>query len=173
MSPIKRLILLRHAKSSWKSDAASDHERPLNGRGRHDAPRIGQELDNRGWWPEQIFSSDSVRTRQTVDRLFEHRSATADETPIDFLPDLYHGSVADCTSAIAAADRLTQTLMLVGHNPGMEDLYHWLVGEGETITTCNAALLHVAAESWEDAAAMPGEWLCEQILRPKELDTNE
>ncbi len=61
----RRIIVMRHAKSSWKSDAPDDHSRPLNRRGRRDAPRVAQELARRGWVPERVFSSDARRTRQT------------------------------------------------------------------------------------------------------------
>ena len=66
---MKQLILMRHAKSSWESSALIDHERPLNARGRHDAPVIGHYLWQKGVKPDLIISSDSLRTRQTVEHL--------------------------------------------------------------------------------------------------------
>ena len=61
----RRLIIMRHAKSSWTSGALSDHERPLNARGIRDAPRVGAALVKRGWLPQLVLSSDSERTRET------------------------------------------------------------------------------------------------------------
>ena len=62
----KRLLVTRHAKSSWKSGEDSDHARPLNKRGRRDAPRVAAHLVGLGWVPEQVLSSDSQRTRETL-----------------------------------------------------------------------------------------------------------
>jgi len=65
----KRLIIMRHAKSSWTSGAATDHQRPLNKRGRRDAPRIGARLQHLGWLPDLVIASDSERTRETWQRM--------------------------------------------------------------------------------------------------------
>jgi hypothetical protein len=65
----RRLMIMRHAKSAWSSDVASDHERPLNKRGRRDAPRVGKRLAKLGWVPEFVVSSDSRRTRETWERM--------------------------------------------------------------------------------------------------------
>ena len=67
----RRIIVMRHAKSSWKSGARDDHARPLNKRGRRDAPRIAARLAELGWVPERVISSDSERTRQTWARMEE------------------------------------------------------------------------------------------------------
>ena len=61
----RRLIVLRHAKSAWDTDAATDHERPLNKRGRRDALRVAEKIAKLGWQPEQVISSDAERTRET------------------------------------------------------------------------------------------------------------
>jgi phosphohistidine phosphatase len=65
----KRLIIMRHAKSSWTSGASTDHQRPLNKRGRHAAPRIGARLRDIGWIPDMVIASDSERTRETWQRM--------------------------------------------------------------------------------------------------------
>ena len=68
----RRLIVMRHAKSSWKNESLRDHERPLNKRGRRDAPRIGEELASLGWVPQRVISSDATR-----DQLFRPYFMTA------------------------------------------------------------------------------------------------
>ena len=83
----RRLILMRHAKSSWKSDAADDHSRPLNKRGRRDAPAVAQALKERDWTPELVYSSDSKRTSETL-ALMCGSFATGHE--LKFVYALYH-----------------------------------------------------------------------------------
>ena len=65
----RTLILTRHAKSSWDAPVASDHDRPLNKRGRKSAPAIGTWLKQNGWLPDEVISSTSARTRETWDRM--------------------------------------------------------------------------------------------------------
>ena len=109
-----RLIVMRHAKSSWDSDAQSDHERPLNPRGRRDAPRIGQRIESLGWLPDVVLSSDSTRTQETC-RLM---CSVWSETPqIDYQSDFYHGSIADIQTAVALLTPGTTTALVLGHKP--------------------------------------------------------
>jgi phosphohistidine phosphatase len=158
-----RLILLRHAKSAWDTDAPSDHARPLNKRGRRDAPRVAQALVELGWTPERIFSSDAVRTRQTCERMLE---AFGRQTPIEWSAELYHAGGDAIRKQLHEASG--KTLMVVGHNPGWEEAVEELAGKPVRLTTCNAALLSVKAASW--AAALDGEaWKVERVVRPKEL----
>ncbi|TNE35769.1 MAG: histidine phosphatase family protein [Alphaproteobacteria bacterium] len=116
---MKRLILLRHAKSDWLSGARGDHDRPLNQRGEKDAPLIGEFLASSGLIPDLILSSDSKRTRQTVERLITRLPSQPDVT---FSPDLYHASEDILLAAAARAPLGCQTLMLVAHNPGIHAL---------------------------------------------------
>ena len=81
-----RVIVMRHAKSSWKTDAPTDHARPLNKRGKRDAPRIARELELRGWVPQLVLSSDSKRTRQTFKRM---RKEFEEEVPVEWEPTFY------------------------------------------------------------------------------------
>ncbi|MCJ7765816.1 MAG: histidine phosphatase family protein, partial [Thiovulaceae bacterium] len=68
---MKTLLILRHAKSSWKEEHLSDHDRPLNKRGRHDAPKMGQLIRKKGLAPQLIICSSAKRARETVERLTE------------------------------------------------------------------------------------------------------
>ncbi len=162
---MKRLIILRHAKSSWKDDSLSDHQRPLNKRGRRDAPRMGEALASRGWVPDLVLSSDATRTRQTWKRVAR---AMPDEIPVRWIPDFYHaGSIAVLKEMIDLPEE-AGTVMVVGHNPGWENLVSMLSGRLERMTTANAALLQ-AEGSWVDLAE-PDAWELVTVLRPKELD---
>lgn len=163
----RRLIVMRHAKSSWDSEAPTDHLRPLNLRGRRDAPRVARELRERGWAPERVFSSDATRTRET----WEHMEAAFDQ-PIEvhFTGGLYHGGLGAIQAAVGALQEDLEVVLVLGHNPGFEHAVSWLTGEGVRITTANAALLeHASATSWREAIGDPGGWTLQDVLRPREI----
>lgn len=163
----RRLILFRHAKSSWKSGAVTDHARPLNKRGRRDAPRMAAELIERGWWPQVVLSSDSERTRETWQRMSEGREAPEPE----WLRDIYLGGPPELRAALETVPDDVETVMLIGHNPGCEEVLTWLSGAQEPMTTANAALLTTDAPTWRDAVAARHRFELSTILRPKELPT--
>ena len=122
---VKTLLILRHAKSSWDDSALDDHERPLNSRGKRDAPRIARLAHDEGLIPELILSSDAVRAHLTAE-------AMADATGAELLLDarLYHATVADILALIPTVVRdEAATVMIVGHNPGLEELVALLTGE--------------------------------------------
>lgn len=154
-----RLILLRHAKSDWKTAAPTDHARPLNARGRRDAPRIGAALRARGWIPTRVVCSDAARTRETWARM---GPVLAPEAPLQTTPALYHAGIEAIQDTIAGAraDGGTAVLLLLGHNPGWEDALPLLCGTAAPLTTCNAALL---------APDGPDRWRLVDVLRPREL----
>ncbi len=106
----RRLILMRHAKSSWGAPAQPDHARPLNGRGQRAALALGDWLRARGYMPDLILSSSSIRTRETFDRLGLN-------APAQFSDALYHASPASMLTALRAATG--QTVLMLGHNPGI------------------------------------------------------
>ena len=160
----KRLIILRHAKSSWKSGAPTDHQRPLNKRGRRDAPRIGACLNELGWIPDLVISSDSERTRETWQRMAE---AFPESTRVRFTRDFYHGGLSAISNECASVDDDVSTLMVVGHNPGWEYTLSNFCGEYIRMTTANAALLESETDHW--AQAVDSDWKFVGILRPKEL----
>lgn len=161
---MKRLIVMRHAKSSWTSDAPNDHARPLNKRGRRDAPRMGRELSDRGWVPELVLSSDSQRTRETWAGV---ATEMGDDIDVQFTKDLYHGGsreVRDLCGELVGP----HTVLVLGHNPGWEDVVGYLTGESPTMTTANCALLEAGGE-WADLMKSSA-WQLVDVLRPKELD---
>lgn len=166
MTKDRRLILMRHAKSAWHSDAVNDHERPLNARGLRDAPRIGRRLMSMGWLPDRVVVSDATRTRQTYVHLFED---TADRPPEVLEPRLYLGGTDEIRDALLEQDDTDDTLMVLGHNPGWEDALLWFAGVRERLTTANAALLRSTAASWSEAVARPERFDLMAILRPKDL----
>jgi phosphohistidine phosphatase SixA len=162
----RRLIVLRHAKSAWNTDAPTDHDRPLNKRGRRDAPRIGARLAELGWLPEQVVSSDAARTRETWKRLSTDWS---EPVAVSFTRSLYGAGYGEVRSAVGGLGDEATTAMVIGHNPGWEELVETLTGTPQRMTTCNAALLSIQAESWQAAIEQRGGWRLHEVLRPKEL----
>lgn len=120
----KRLILTRHAKSSWEDPTMSDHDRPLNERGKAAAADLGEWLASRGYVPEEVLCSDALRTRKTWSGI----APALPGTPILTLkPALYHAG-ADVMLAVlkhASAD----TVMMIGHNPGIAEFAERLVAQ--------------------------------------------
>ena len=117
---------MRHAKSSWKSGAPTDHGRPLNKRGRKAAPKVGAELAARGWVPDVVLSSDSTRTRETFERM---RKRLGFDGEVEFLSSLYHGGIAEACDALLSLPKETKTALLLGHNPGWEDVVAHFCGQ--------------------------------------------
>ena len=150
----RRLIVMRHAKSSWKDTNLDDHERPLNKRGRRDAPIVADAIFDRSWIPELILVSSSKRTLQTLEGM-SHRMG---KTPFEVRPGIYHATVIDLM--IELEDMLNVgTTMILGHNPGSELLVNHLSGEWHTMPTATAVLLLHSGSSWS----------VEDVIRPKEI----
>jgi len=165
----RRLIVLRHAKSDWGSEAQGDHARPLNERGRRNAPRVAERLRELGWVPQVVVSSDATRTRETwacMQIAFE--AAPGGGPSVTFTRSLYLMGIDEIRAALRELPPTVDTVMMLGHNPGWEDAVHELSGVRVRMTTCNAALLHTEAERWSDAATRT-DWTLEALLRPKEL----
>ena len=161
---MKTLLVLRHAKSNWDDSAARDHERPLNARGERDAPRMGQLARDEQLLPELIVSSDAVRARMTACAMAD---ATGGQLLLD--PRLYHAGATDILAALrSVVQENVATVMIVGHNPGLEELIAQLTGERENLPTAALARLALPIERWSDLdtstrGTLVGLW------RPKDL----
>lgn len=108
----RRLILIRHAKSSWDDPALSDHERPLNQRGRRAAPLIGAWLRENGYRPDEVLCSDAVRARETL-------AALGLDAPVTYLSRLYHAEPETILAVLREAQG--RVVAVIGHNPGMAE----------------------------------------------------
>lgn len=160
----KRLIIMRHAKSSWTTGATTDHQRPLNQRGRRAAPRVGARLLELGWIPDLVIASDSERTRETWQCM---QVAFPDSIKERFSSAFYHGGLSAITTECSMLTDDISTLLVLGHNPGWEGAVAGLSGQRIRMTTANAALLESDAEDW--AQAMGANWVFVEVLRPREL----
>jgi phosphohistidine phosphatase len=162
---MKTLLVLRHAKSSWNDPALDDHERPLNTRGRRDAPRMGELVREYGLIPDVVLASDAVRARLTAEAVAE-AARYAGKILLD--PHLYLASPADILSILATVRENAETVMIVGHNPGLEKLVEQLTGEREDLPTAALAQISLPIDHWRDVrlstrGTLVGLW------RPKEL----
>lgn len=154
---MKTLFLLRHAKSSWDDPRLSDHDRPLNQRGINAAIRIGRLMVERGFIPEMILCSTSVRTRATVDLVIE---ASGFEPDIIYDDRIYEASLGDLLAVLSDHDR--DRILVVCHNPGIESLIFHLTGVIEPMPTAALAIL-VQTEGTEFRFRLT------DVFRPREL----
>jgi len=160
----KTLLLLRHAKSSWDDPAIADFDRPLATRGERDAPEMGRALALRGPLPQVIVSSPAVRTRETLGLFLE---AAGLKTRPKFEASLYGASVTDLLQAVRKLPAAKACALMVGHNPGLEELVAGLTGVRAEMPTAALACLELKCADWEETGPGAGElrWL----LKPKEL----
>jgi len=162
---MKTLLVLRHAKSSWSDPALDDHERPLNARGRRDAPRMGALVREHGLIPDVVISSDAVRARLTAEAVVE-AARYGGEIRLD--PRLYLAGPADILSVLRSVGENAETVMIVGHNPGLEELVAHLTGEWQDLPTTALAQIVLPIDQWRDLTlstrgTLVGHW------RPKQL----
>jgi phosphohistidine phosphatase len=122
---MKQLLLLRHAKSSWDDPVLADFDRPLAARGLKAAPRMGRELARRDWLPDLALVSPALRTRETW------RLASAElpaRVPVEFAEALFEATAGDILTVVRQATASAGCLLVLGHNPGLEDLARRLAG---------------------------------------------
>jgi phosphohistidine phosphatase len=169
---VKRLWILRHAKSSWSEAHVADRDRPLNQRGERAAVLMGAALAQTGVELDCILASPALRVRQTIERLGAQLTA---EVPVCFDPDLYLASAdtwLERLRELADADEV----LVVGHNPGLEDLVGALAPVGDKAALrslrggfVTAALAEISLPLTEWHALRPGTARLESLRRPKDL----
>ena len=171
---MKRLLLLRHAKSSWEGPAGEDHERPLNRRGEKAAERVGAWLREHRITPDLVLCSSAKRTRQTLDALMPFAGATP---AVELLPSLYLAGAPAILERIRKVADDNDALMVVGHNPGFEQLARQLAGGGDDGFMTHLATkfpagaiadLRFNVKQWREVA--PGEGRLAEFVRPRDLD---
>jgi phosphohistidine phosphatase len=152
---MRRITLLRHAKSDWSAPSKKDFDRPLNQRGKSNGKLIGTRLKNNGVRPSLIISSDAVRAMATA-RLIARNIGY----PIEFIqPDhnLYLASPASIIDVLEREGENYNDVMVVGHNPGLTELANRLCNSQiDNIPTCGVFAVDIAVDSWADLANTQG-----------------
>lgn len=164
-----RLVLIRHAKSSWTT-GLDDPQRPLSNRGRRDAAALGELLRDRKIIPELLWCSDAVRARETWDRA---RDAGARAQQVELRPELYGASAAQVQALAKSASRKVRTLMMIGHHDGIPGCLSQLArrdGDEETWASIDrkyptAACAVLECSSWADLAPGTAHLLWYQVPR--------
>ena len=144
---MKILTLVRHAKSDWKDASLSDRQRPLNRRGKRDAPRMGTRIVNHGIRPSLIISSPAVRAWRTA-RIIAKEIGY----PAEFLQreeSLYLASLDELLDTVVAQDNGFNSLMVVGHNPGMTEFANFLVPRlTNNLPTAGVVSVQIEGDDW-------------------------
>jgi phosphohistidine phosphatase len=158
------LYLLRHAKSSWADSALRDFDRPLKKRGREAAERIGQRMAEEKLGNPLVICSPAVRTRETAEIVLT--SANLQVEP-RFDERIYEASLRELVQIVTEIADDKQVALMIGHNPGFEELLSFLTGEHRRMPTCALAKIKFGDLSWKDVRA--GEGSLEWFIAPKEL----
>jgi phosphohistidine phosphatase len=168
---MRRVYLLRHAKSSWKDDSLADRERPLAGRGRTAAKAMARHLEDEGIRPDLVLCSPARRTRETLERV---EGALGDGVEARLEGALYGASEAELLGCLKTLPDEVDSVMLIGHNPGLEHLALALASEGaelarlrEKFPTAALATIDLPANSWRAVRRRSGELVA--YVRPKDL----
>ena len=170
---MKRLTVLRHAKSSWKDRELDDFDRPLNGRGRRAARRMGREITERGMQFDFVLASPAARVRETIDGVSEHHRLNA---PMHFEPRIYMARVAELIELIQSIPDQAQRALLVGHNTSAERLVAKLAVDDETglrrrveekFPTAALAAIELEIDNWKDIAPECGRLV--ELIYPSDL----
>ena len=174
---MKRLYLLRHAKSSWDDPAVPDFERPLNKRGRKAAKAMAEYFREAAIHPAIVLCSPSRRTRETLELI----APVLDDAPLCFDDRIYEASCTTLLACLRALPPELPSVLMIGHNPGLEHLLHTLAGhtEAERILsrlrekypTGSLAVLTTPGDHWkcltDDACRL------ERFVCPADLNAGE
>lgn len=161
---MKTLYILRHAKSSWENGDLSDFERPLNQRGLEAAPLMGGVMKENNFTPALILSSPAKRAEQTAQIV---RRAAGFDGAIEFVDGIYEASPGRLLEIIGAQNEMIESLLLVGHNPGLENLIRALTGELHALPTAALAVITLETNDWKGINSSSNR--LRALIRPKEL----
>lgn len=146
---MKNILIMRHAKSDWYSDADSDFKRPLNDRGKRDAPRMGKEILNRNIVPDHILTSTAKRALATTQAVAINSDFNGQIEKVD---DFYFGFMGDILTHLKSLDNSINRVLIVGHNPTWEQLSEKLVDGNIEISMPTASIVSIDAniDNWND-----------------------
>jgi phosphohistidine phosphatase len=166
---VKTLYIIRHAKSSWENPMMSDLDRPLNERGKRDAPRMGKRLKEKAIHPNVMISSPAKRAFGTAKRIAEALGYPKEKIKKE--KSLYHGDEVGMLSAVQDINDKYEVAILFGHNPGLTDFVNSLM-DGEmdidNVPTCGVVAFELNLDHWKDAAWGKGKMLFFDYPKSKE-----
>ena len=162
---MKTLFLLRHAKSSWKDQSLPDFERPLNHRGKQDAANVGRYLKHEQIVPELVLSSPALRARDTIERVAK---AAKWSVEVRFDQRIYEAGGLRLLEVVSQIENEHKSTLLVGHNPGIEELLMLLTGDSKKVPTATLIKLELKSSKWTTASDKRAKlaWL----IKPRDLD---
>jgi len=168
----RELFVLRHAKSDWASDAETDFDRPLNGRGKQDAPRMGRWMKERGLIPDYIISSPAKRAKGTVKAVIKALGMSKDD--IHWQERIYEAGLPALIKLVHEFPPEARRVLLVGHNPGLEELVAYLVSPSQLpdppvgfLKTATLAWIEID-RPWEKAGRCCADLT--QLMHPKHVE---
>jgi phosphohistidine phosphatase len=164
---MKILYLMRHAKSDWSNSSASDFERRLNERGLKAAPLVGGFMREKGIQPQRIVCSQAERAKETARLVAE---AARFGARVEFDERIYEASAERLLRVVSETPETVAELMLIGHNPGFEEVQARLTGERANFKTASLARVELKIESWTEVAEGCGQlsW----IVSPRDLEND-
>ena len=171
---MKRLAILRHAKSSWDEPQVADFDRPLNERGQKAARRIGRELTKRGATFDMVLASPATRVRETLEAVQKEFEPDA---AICFERDIYLADEGTLLEMVRGIPETVQAPLLIGHNPGLQELVLALTRDDSNglrkrveakLATAALVRIELPAEKWSEVE--PGSGIIVELIVPKELD---
>lgn len=146
---MKKLVIIRHAKSDWEDTSLDDYDRPLNQRGLKDAPFIGKFLKEKSLIPDEIISSPATRAITTAELIAKEVGYEKAITPNQYIYEAYVNTMQEIVSFIRDDNN---TVFLVGHNPGVSALAYMLSDLKESIPTCAVVEIEFDCDSWMEVS---------------------
>ncbi|CAG5086931.1 SixA phosphatase family protein [Parvicella tangerina] len=161
---MKKLFIIRHGKSDW-NQGVKDFDRPLNPRGKDDAPKMGKYLLQNYETPDRVLSSSANRAISTARLLLN--AMNFDLAKIDKVDELYHAPTSQLLLHLSELPNSCQTAFIFGHNPGLSDLTTYLTSEPIELKTCCVAVLELQVEEWSELSRET--CTLERYLSPKTI----
>jgi phosphohistidine phosphatase len=161
---LKHLFILRHAKSRWDQPHLADFDRPLNERGLNAAPFMGEFIAKQKIVPDVFLSSPAKRAMQTAQLVKDSSGLNA---PLRFDDRIYEASPLSLLQVISEVEDPISSIMLIGHNPGIEGMIRILTGQSEAMPTAALALIDLDIRKWPDVCDGCG--ILSAVYRPREL----
>jgi phosphohistidine phosphatase len=164
---MKRLLMVRHAKSDWSDLSLKDFDRPLNKRGKENAPTMGKRLRNRHYYVDLILSSSSQRTKGTTKRIA--KEINYDEKNVVWLDELYHANTNKIKQVIYGINDKHDSVMVVCHNTGITDFVNSFCGYiTDNLPTCGMVAFQFDTDSWNKIDTAPAKLIFFDFPRSRE-----